>query len=200
MSVDAKTTKTVAIGGKTLKETTTVTGEASILQEESIPGADAGSLTTRTDDDTGVVTVDESGHNFTDSDVVDVYWTEGSRRNMTITSVTVNAVSVDGGSGDNLPTQDTDVTIVIPVELDVVFTGTNVKALAVYSEARGQFVFNDAGGEELFKRVGAGGVWEWHDENGEDNPVTGDSIITVAVSQEAVTAKIMQVGVIYNNS
>lgn len=200
MSVDAKITKTVVIGGKTLKESTTIEGEASIFQEETVPAAEAGSLTTKTDADTGVVTVDASGHSITDTDYVDIYWADGCRRNMQVTSVTVNAISVDGGLGDDLPVQDTEVTITIPVEMDVVFSGTKAKSISCYTAKRGQFVFEDAGGEELAWELGDGIVKEWHDESKEDNPVTGDSIIKAVVSHESTAAQIMQVGIIYNNA
>lgn len=66
-----------------------------------------GQLTTRTDDDTGVVTVisdSNDGHGITTSSTVDVYWQSGQRIGMSVSAVTNKAVTVDGGAGDALPT------------------------------------------------------------------------------------------------
>ncbi len=66
-----------------------------------------GQLTTRTDADTGVVTVisdSDTGHGITTSSTVDVYWQSGQRIGMSVTAVTAKAVTVDGGAGDDLPT------------------------------------------------------------------------------------------------
>ncbi len=72
----------------------------------------AGTLTTRTDDDTGVITFDDP-HPFLLGDSVDVLFNAGadSRTGMDITAVTEFTISVDGGSGDNLPTEDDPVTV-----------------------------------------------------------------------------------------
>ncbi len=66
-----------------------------------------GSLSTRTDDDTGVVTVisdSNDGHGITTASTVDVYWQSGQRIGMSVSAVTNKAVTVDGGDGDALPT------------------------------------------------------------------------------------------------
>lgn len=62
-----------------------------------------GALTTRTDDDTGVITVVGGNRGLTTSDTVDVYWAAGSRTGMSITNVAGADITVDGGSGDVLP-------------------------------------------------------------------------------------------------
>lgn len=60
-------------------------------------------LTTRTDNDTGVITIVGGNRGLTTSETLNVYWSGGSRTGMTITNVTGATVTVDGGSGDNLP-------------------------------------------------------------------------------------------------
>jgi hypothetical protein len=200
MSLLTSIRKEHSIGGKSFSESKSISGDAAIVHEEAIAAADPGALTTRTDADTGVVTVDESGHGITDSDEVDVYWDGGCRRGMPVSSVSGALVTIDGGSGDDLPTQDTVVAIVIPFELDVTVLGTNVKAIVLFTQARGQFVFEDAGGEELAKELGDAVVWAWHDEDGTDNPITGDSIIVVKVSHDDTTqSRTMRVGILYDN-
>ncbi len=76
--------------------------------------AQPGSLTTRTDADTGVVTAPNSrglAHGITDSHTVSVWWPGGRRTAMTVSSVTGTAITVDGGAGDNFPVLGTAVEI-----------------------------------------------------------------------------------------
>ncbi|KKK87215.1 hypothetical protein LCGC14_2755450, partial [marine sediment metagenome] len=109
MTVPMSIKKNIGMGGKQFSESSSITGDGVILHDVSIPAADAGELTTRTDADTGVITVDDSGHAITDSDKVDVYWADGSRRGMSVSSVSGALVSIDAGSGDDLPTNGTTV-------------------------------------------------------------------------------------------
>jgi len=70
-----------------------------------------GSLTTRTDNDTGVCTVVETNHGITVADTVAVWWAAGKRTGMSVSAVSGTAITVDGGSGDNLPSVKTAVDI-----------------------------------------------------------------------------------------
>jgi hypothetical protein len=84
--------------------------------------------------------------------------------------------------------------------LDVVVTGDNVVAIAVYGAAAGKAVFEDAGGEELYVPLVAGEVWEWSSSSGATNPIAGDSIIKVYLSQSGAAAASAKVGVAYDNA
>ena len=77
------------------------------FQDEIAAGA-AGSLTTRTDANTGVVTLG-AGHSIV-TGKVDVAWTGGARCNMDAT-VNGNACTIDGGEGDDLPIATTTVVV-----------------------------------------------------------------------------------------
>jgi len=72
-----------------------------------------GQLATRTDNDTGIITMVGGNRGITDSETVDVYWSTGSRTGMTITLVAGADISIDGGAGDNLPSQFAPLTIVV---------------------------------------------------------------------------------------
>ncbi len=61
-----------------------------------------GTLTTRTDADTGVITVAED-HGIEADDTTTIYWTDGRRDDMTVTDAGDTTITVDGGSGDDLP-------------------------------------------------------------------------------------------------
>ena len=86
--------------------TVTRTASSQIGHETApqLPAAKAGTLSARTDDNTGVVTL-AAGHGLEVGDVVDVYWSGSGnyRYGMDVTVVDGNDVTVDGGAGaDNL--------------------------------------------------------------------------------------------------
>ena len=71
--------------------------------------ANQGDLTTRTDANTGTVTMDSGSHTIETGDTVNVYWAGGERKGMTVGTVSGTTVPIDGGSGDDLPVADTEV-------------------------------------------------------------------------------------------
>lgn len=77
------------------------------------PRSIAGTLTTRTDNDTGTLTL-SSGHGVMTGNTVDVFWNDhaNSRLGMTVGTVSGTSVPIDGGTGDNLPAAATAVQVV----------------------------------------------------------------------------------------
>jgi hypothetical protein len=90
----------VEIGSLRIDKTIERTADGAIQREIELPAASAGSLTTRTDDDTGEITL-ETGHGLS-SGTYDVYWDGGVQYGVTAT-IAGDAMSIDAGSGDNLP-------------------------------------------------------------------------------------------------
>lgn len=81
----------------------------------TLAAAVAGTLTTRTDANTGVVTV-AAGHGITASDFVAVGWTDSEgrltcRMYCDVTAVTATTISIDLGAGTDLPALATEVTV-----------------------------------------------------------------------------------------
>ena len=103
----------------------TRTGESKIEAEITLPVATAGTLTTRTDDNTGIVTV--ASHSITISDTVDVYWSTGRRYGVDVTAQDSTTISIDLGAGDNLPSASTAVKIVKQVPFNLALDGDNAK-------------------------------------------------------------------------
>ena len=84
----------INVGGLTIQSTVTRTASGQISHDVTLPAGKAGTLTTRTDDNTGVATLG-TGHGIVQNDVVDVYWAAGVRYGMDVTAVNGNAVTVD---------------------------------------------------------------------------------------------------------
>lgn len=195
-----KISKNANVGGVQFALSRNVPSEANLVQERSVPGAKAGTLTTRTSNTAGNVT-GTTGHGITTGIRVDLYWTGGCRRGVTVGTVNVNVIPVSGGSGDNLPAQDAAIKVAIPVDLDTVLTGNNVQALLLGSPgAKAQFVLCSSGNtEELAKTVPQGGVYDWDVLSLETNPIAGDAILNTFVSHDSTDAKTIQFAALFNN-
>lgn len=168
--------------------------------EPSVPAAKAGTLTTRTDDNTGVLTM-SAGHGFTDAVVIDLFWDGGSRRGLTVGTVATNSVPIDGGSGDVLPADETVITAMVPVERDLAFVGTDVVAVGVYCPVSGWVTFLDGSDAVVhgFQILPAGGTSRmWAEGGAGDNPLDGATIAKVLFSHaDSTQARTMKAAVAY---
>lgn len=96
------------------------------------PAGTAGTLTTRTDADNGVVTL-AAGHGLQPNDMVDVSWAgpagSGGIRRMTVSSVSGNDVTVSAtvGASDALPALGTAVVVNKPEDFEDGLAGWNAK-------------------------------------------------------------------------
>jgi hypothetical protein len=118
----------VGAAGQASKE---VAGQVGI--DPTLPAGQAGTLTTRTDNDTGVITLDASAiPTVTAASTVSVFWNGGYRYGVDVTAVAGSTVSIDIGSGDNLPVAATAVVIAEEVVIDLDLDGDLMTAW-VYS-------------------------------------------------------------------
>ncbi len=200
MPFDMTTTKSVSVGTDSYVQRFIDTGDSKEETAPDIAVAKVGQLTTRTDADTGVVTM-VGGHGFATSDKLDIFWAGGSRRNMTAT-VAVNAVTLDGGSGTDLPANLTAVTVMKPVEVAFDVDGDDVVGLAVYSPYAGYVAFfDDAGTPALIVayQLDAGEGKSWSNDSGETNPLAA-KIVTLAKFSHGDSANVrtMKAAAVFN--
>lgn len=111
------------------------TAGALVLSEEPYQ-AKAGTLSARTGNTTGTLTL-STGHGITTGDVVDLYWSGGFRYNVTVGTVSGNSVPLsDSGGGDNLPALNAAVTICKVKGLQADFDAARVQMLGIKSANR----------------------------------------------------------------
>lgn len=88
-----------------------------VIPTVSFPGGKTGTLTTRTDANTGTLTMD-SGHGIGTGQRLDIYWTTNGlqycQRGATVGTVSVNSVPIDGGVGSDLPANNTAIVAMVP--------------------------------------------------------------------------------------
>lgn len=179
-----------------------LTGNSLERSTPEIGPAKVGQLTTRTDANTGVLTM-VSGHGFATSDKIDVFWTGGSRRNMTAT-VATNAVTVDGGSGDDLPANLTAITAMKPTDVPMVIDGDELLFLGINCPRAGYAVFLDDAGSpaEIAAAtftLAANDGYVWGNGNGVTNPLAGEVTSAIRVSHgDSTAAREVKVAAVFN--
>lgn len=200
------------VGGLSFTQNESVLADQLAALDKSVGVAYAGTLTTRTDDDTGVITITPggAGANFVATDRVDVYWevsgVKGSRRGMKVSSVagdaiTVGTVAGDIGVGDIFPAAASVVQLAKSTAYELRFDGADLKALFGQGEARSIIVIaSSVDTEELYIHIAtAGMVYAWLLSSGVANPLAGDVITKVFVSHNDTTAsKVVKVAAPYS--
>lgn len=198
MSMKFKVSNSVNASGKKFTKSVTIETEAQTTREQEVPAAKSGQLTTRTNASTGELTMAAS-HGIATGEKIDIYWEEagvgGCRRNVTVGTVATNAVPISGGSGDDLPTNMTNITAMEPVVELFEIDGDNVKGIAVQTDAKGQFVFTEDDDDEIttfiFKQEE--GADNWYDGGPDVNPLAGATVGKVKLSHgDAENAQIMR--------
>lgn len=168
--------ETVRVLGSTYSGVKNITSDGSVTKSITVPAAKTGALTTRTDADTGTLTMD-SGHGITTGARLDLYWDGGSRRGLTVGTVSVDEVPIDGGAGDDLPDDETDITAMVPVEEEFLLTGDNAEALLFYSVLAGIIVLTGADDvEDMAVELDAAIPYLWTLERDPTIPVAGDTV------------------------
>lgn len=121
-------TTAIAVNGTTYRRVDEVETIGQIVAGRTLAAGKAATLTTRTDNDTGILTV-ASGHGILDTDYVCFSWVDATtgdlqcRFRLDVTAVTSTTISIDAGTGVNLPTANTVGVVSVvqnsPFEVDV---------------------------------------------------------------------------------
>lgn len=192
----------VSIGGSSIQQVVTREANTAVAVELTLPVGAAGELTTRTDDDTGEITADSAGHGITTGDTVNVYWDGGVQYGCTVGTVSGTAIPIDTGSGDNLPTLNSDVVVTKVVTAAVTLDGDNAQLIAIEMEDNangsdaGHVRFEDSGDSEIAELDLVANVPQTYDlAAGISNPFTGNVITEIIAangsSANAATLKVL---------
>lgn len=135
----------------------------------------------KTDSDTAACNLPD-GHGYS-SGKMDVYWTGGVRYNVDGT-VTGDALTLDGGAGDDFPASaSTDVVVCTVQTFDFDFDGDNLVDLGINSDRRAHVAFLDSGDAVLAAfEIIAGSIVQWIANQGTTTPITGNPVDYVQVS------------------
>jgi len=132
----------LTVGGISIQNSIARTADHPNTYEVSLPAGTAGTLTTRTDDDTGDITA--AGHGLVATDDVDVHWDAAgvmkNRYGMKVSAVAGDVVTVgtapgDIGAGDVLPAATTAVVITKQVTVNTTVDGDTVQIAGIVAES-----------------------------------------------------------------
>ena len=187
--------KTLTIEGFSISSTETWDDETGVLTQKALAAGKAGSLTTRTGNSDGIVTA-TAAHGYTDATTFAVYWTGGKRYGMTCSSYNATTLTLTGGAGDNFPTALTAVTVCSETTLDLVFSGSDVYLIWVISTRAGHMDIRATASSEWAALLAANIAVEWTENSDRANPITGDAITTIRVSNGTTNSAVLTVGIV----
>ena len=185
---------TLSVGGVSIQKSVTRTADGVIGVEAAVAAGKTGTLTTRTDDNTGIATM-TTGHGLVSTDVCDIYWSGGMRYGM-VATVSGDAVTLDGGSGTVLPSTSTAVVVQKQIQVNVTVDGDALEILGVSLEytdpsstAVGHVDFQDTDDDSIEAVDLVANVPQvWDIEGGASNVFTGDVITKALVTNGSSSA------------
>ena len=198
-------TRTITVGGVTLTGSSSRTKEGLIQNQVTLPAGKAGAISATGID--GLTT----GHGITDSDTVDVHWTDADgihrcRYGVAVDTAATNAITFDddpAAAGDTLPDEDYAVVVAPRVEIDVDVNAANVKALVVLSDQDAHLdLTNDDPASMYGLIVNRNTPWIWNEGEGIDNPFlaeTDDVLDTIQATNGSTSAATLKFAILYDS-
>lgn len=175
------------------------TVNAAIGSNPSLPAGTAGTLSTRTSNTAGVVTV--AAHTLADGDKVDIFWSGGQCYGANVDSHTSTTITFSGAAGTVLPIATTPVVITKQVAVTLAITYTLLQFLALLFSftsssisSKGQITFKDSGGSVLANIVLTPGQQAVYDvAGGTANPFSGNVASAVASNGDSASSATLSI-------
>lgn len=188
----------LSAGGVSIQNTITRTPDAALPGHEiTLPAAKTGTLSTRTDDETGTLTM-AADHGITTASVIDIYWSGGARYGVLVGTVSVNSVPIgadNAGTGDVLPAQATAITAAVQVAANTYIDGDNLSIIGVElytsesTSGKGHCDFQEVDNTSIVNLALVGNTPRVFDiAGGQTNPFAGDPIFELKASNGSSTA------------
>jgi hypothetical protein len=187
------------LGLKSIDSVVSREDETQASSDVSLPAAVSGTLTTRTSDSVGVVTV--ASHSITTSDKVAVFWSGGYRYNVAVSATSGTTISIgSGGSGDNLPAASTALTICKETTLSFSHVGNDIKGMVVHSPQRMSMNVRDTvPASQVAADVPANEGWFWISNATGTSPFAGDTLQDIILANADTTAQTATVLLLKNS-
>ena len=181
--------------GGSITRNTPRTADGGGTNEIGVAVGEAGSLTTRSTDTTGTITMSDAGHGITTGQNVDVFWSGGVQYDVTVGTVSGTSVPISGGSGDVLPSSSTAVVVSPRVTFNCAIDGDELSLLSMQQFFADQTIttkthiqFLDSGSAEIAEiDVDALTPRVYDITGGDSNPFTGNPITSAVVSNGSTT-------------
>lgn len=190
----------VSVAGVSIQSLISRTADGQIAHEPALVVGNAGTLTTRTDDNTGVLTLG-AGHTITTGMVIDLYWTGGVRYGMTVGTVSGTSVPIDLGAGDVLPAAATAIVCSKQVEVTSSWDGDLAVMMAASATKRCHLDFQDSGSASLLAlELTASEAWSWASDTSVTVPITGNLVAKIKCSNGTTEAVTLKIGILLDTT
>ena len=187
------------LGIKSIDSVLTRSDETMSSSEVSLNAAIAGTLTTRTSDSVGIVTV--ASHSITTSDTVAVFWAGGYRYGVAVSATDSTTISIgSGGAGDVLPASSTALTICKETTLTFSHDGDDIIAMLVHSPERmSMSVLDTVPASQQAADITANEGWFWISNATGTSPFAGDTLGSIVMANASTTARTATVLLLKNS-
>ena len=200
-------TQTATVGGLSISSTTSRTAAAQMSLEDSLPVADAGTLSTRASDTAGTLTMTSGAHVITTADVITIFWADdgsgnaGCSYNAVVGTVSGTSVPFTLAEGTVLPPVDTVITADEQVSQNLDFDGDNIKMIVLSSTKHAHALFLETGSTTIIAvELTANEPWVWVYGQGIANPLAGNPVDTIEISQaDSSNTATIKMGLIYDS-
>ncbi len=201
-------TTRVSFSGKSFQQILNDVTNGSVIVDPTIAAAAGGSLTTRTSNTIGTLTMTSASHGIATGNLVDIYWADdgsgvAGKRNLCVAgSVSGTLVPFTGGTGDNLPPADTVITAMVPSleTFELVYTGMQALGLDVQgnNQASASLLGTSTSDVNLTIHSSANTDYIWTDASGIANPLS-ENITQVYLSHgDSTAARQVSLAAAYN--
>ena len=174
-------------------------------QELTLDAGQPGTLSTRTSDTAGTLTM-ETGHGLTDDDVISIFWTDANgdpqfAYDATVGVVAGNSVPFTGATGTVLPAEASSIVADIEEELDVDFDGDKLEMLAAAANRVVGVQFVDSGDAVLDAAVRrANEPYQYVKGIDASNPLTGNPVDAIRLANgDSANSATWKMGGLYNS-
>lgn len=196
---------TGAIAGLPATSKINRTATGGIAQSPTMPKANAAVLTTRSSEDSGVVTLTGS-HGIEVGDFIDIYHgTTGLTFDAVVTNVTGAAVTFDNALGGELPPEDDAVIVAKTVMLDTDFDPGYMQAIFMRCPGKGRVGVYSSDGHRSTSQIydGEPSLW-WKSRPNQIPPLAAlmpsETVDFMRVSHTDTTKpQVMNIGVVYDS-
>jgi len=196
MAGSASVTLRTLVGGLSFNSVVTKEDELEVVFTRALPSGKAGTLSTRTDADTGILTV-LTGHGITASDTVSVFWSGGYRYGVDVTATTATTISIDIGSGADLPAVTTAIVVGKEETHTLAITGNQLSLFVIDCDLRSSVNFRDVSNVSLLAYdLLANEGRMWTAGAGVTNPLAGDVATNVVLANGGITATDFRIGML----
>lgn len=124
----------INVAGVAITGAVSYTDEGGMAIEIPVPAGAAGTLTTRTDNETGTLTMASGGHGITTGAIIDLFWSGGSRHGILVGTVSGTSVPIgadNSGTGDNLPSTSTALVASVQKAFNCAIDGDELALLGI---------------------------------------------------------------------